>query len=878
MFLRQTALACRKIHFHLLLIVVFSLSAFLFGATKPGFAVADIKQVLFLPSYNYDYPAIRLFEQGMRAGFAEQQDIKVAFSFENLRLADHPNNERYYAQMAAALKMKYQDRKPDLIIAHYKQAATFLGRFGHEIFGDKVPVVLAGIESEDYRNFRFPANFTGVATTYNIRRNLDLILQLHPKTKTVYVVAGLSSNVVNDAIKETANYKDRLKIVIWNTLPFDRILEEAARLPKDAAIIYTAMQVDVSGKRYIPAAAARELAVRANAPVYGMLDTYAETGILGGFLLSNKGLGLRAAQIGADILRATATPDAKMRNEAIGSYEFDWRQLKRWQVPESALPPGSIVNYKQLSIWEQYQWEISGGIALIALQVFLIAGLLISRSRRKMAEYVLLKAQKELQASEEKYRLALEQSSDAIVIVDPVTKTALYTNQRWRNMMGYAEDEAKRLTSYDVVAHNKGWINDSYQALLQGNGQSTQFIKYIRKDGRIIEVEKSCSVIDYAGAKALLFASRDVTRERKLQELLTKDLLLAAEVQTSLLPTGFTDTLLSVETIYAPYHLVSGDFFDYIWNPEHTKFSGFVLDVSGHGVTSSLQGIAVSAYFRDTLQSPMHLAAKLQWINRQVLKYFTEDTFAAAICFEFDFRSNILSVAMAGVYGFLSHSAALPTVVKRAGSLIGISETPEYTEWSVPIQPGDAFYFMSDGIFEQIDEQRDLPLHDFSRALAALRTLTEKPDKKDDCCAVCVRVSGQPSFPLRLDFFRPGEYSRIRSRLHELLKQTAGIHAGRIDVAVGEALNNAARESMDVKVKFNLIGKFVVIRVRDGGAGFNGNARVAAFLNADPEQGFDADLYAEGGRGIKIMASWMDRVVYNRQGNEVLLVKNIAAL
>lgn len=99
----------------------------------------------------------------------------------------------------------------------------------------------------------------------------------------------------------------------------------------------------------------------------------------------------------------------------------------------------------------------------------------------------------------------------------------------------------------------------------------------------------------------------------------------------------------------------------------------------------------------------------------------------------------------------------MPPVIKRAGSLIGISDSPEYTEWSVPIQPGEAFYFMSDGIFEQIDEQNDLPLNDFSRALAAPR-LTEKPDRKDDCSAVCIRINGQPSH-LHLDFFRPGEYN-----------------------------------------------------------------------------------------------------------------------
>lgn len=38
----------------------------------------------------------------------------------------------------------------------------------------------------------------------------------------------------------------------------------------------------------------------------------------------------------------------------------------------------------------------------------------------------------------------------------------------------------------------------------------------------------------------------------------------------------------------------------------------------------------------------MRLSAKLQWINKQVHSIFTDDTFAASICFEFDFRSHSL--------------------------------------------------------------------------------------------------------------------------------------------------------------------------------------------------------------------------------------------
>ena len=252
-------------------------------------------QILFIPSYNYDYPAIQRFESGMREGFVVQKDLKVVFSIENVQLADHPNDDDYLLHTSEALKLKYEHSKPDLIIAQYKQAAQFLLKYSEKIFGGEVPIIFAGIESEDYRSIKLPTNFTGVASTYNIKRNIDLILQLHPKTKTVYVVAGVSSNVVNDAINEAENYKGTVKTIILNNLPYDRIMQEISGIRGDAAIIYTAMQVDVTGKRFVPASVAKEIALRANVPAYGMLDTYADSGMMGGFLLDNKSLGHRPA-------------------------------------------------------------------------------------------------------------------------------------------------------------------------------------------------------------------------------------------------------------------------------------------------------------------------------------------------------------------------------------------------------------------------------------------------------------------------------------------------------------------------------------------------------------------------------------------------------
>ncbi len=67
----------------------------------------------------------------------------------------------------------------------------------------------------------------------------------------------------------------------------------------------------------------------------------------------------------------------------------------------------------------------------------------------------------------------------------------------------------------------------------------------------------------------------------------------------------------------------------------------------------------------------------------------------------------------------------------------------------------------------------------------------------------------------------------------------------------------------------------LVIRV--GTAGRDSRERTAGKVAdaAATRDVFEERLLAEGGRGIMIMASWMDRVIYNRQGNEVLLVKRL---
>jgi signal transduction histidine kinase/DNA-binding CsgD family transcriptional regulator len=64
---------------------------------------------------------------------------------------------------------------------------------------------------------------------------------------------------------------------------------------------------------------------------------------------------------------------------------FDWRQLRRWGIAESALPPDSQIRFYMPTAWEKYHWQIVTALATIIMLSWLVFALLIERRRRTLA-------------------------------------------------------------------------------------------------------------------------------------------------------------------------------------------------------------------------------------------------------------------------------------------------------------------------------------------------------------------------------------------------------------------------------------------------------------------------------------------------------------
>ncbi|MDU4959625.1 MAG: ATP-binding protein [Sporomusaceae bacterium] len=378
------------------------IGAVLFAAAALAAPGDTPQKVLLIFSYNFDYPGIALARKGFSAAFAEYTHLGLPYSLEEIQLEDS-DDAAYFDRLAAFLQTKYAADKPDLVIAGYKQAATFMQLYGDSVFG-QVPVVFSGIDIEDYGLRQAPANYYGVVATAAVQKNIELMLGNHPSLKKIYIVAGATPaerELLDGALKAGAAYADRVEIAALAQEPYYHMLARLNAIKDSAAILYLSMQLDVDGRLLAPSVVARDISQAAKIPVYGIFDSYGGTGIVGGFFIDRELLGRRTADISLSILAGMPAPGQQVAGEPAGGYWLDWRQLQRWGIDAAALPDASRVAFREFSVWEAYKWQILGGICLLLLQGCLIIILLLNRSMRRKAQDQLL-AERESRARSEK--------------------------------------------------------------------------------------------------------------------------------------------------------------------------------------------------------------------------------------------------------------------------------------------------------------------------------------------------------------------------------------------------------------------------------------------------------------------------------------------
>ena len=130
------------------------------------------------------------------------------------------------------------------------------------------------------------------------------------------------------------------------------------------------------------------------------------------------------------------------------------------------------------------------------------------------------KAEQELQESEERFRSVVERTTDGVFMADFETDTVLESNAALQNMLGYTLEELNGMKVYDFIVEERKSIDQNMQRLKEEKSLFIGERRYRHKDGSLLHVEVSASVVPFKDGEASCCIVRDVTERKALEEQL----------------------------------------------------------------------------------------------------------------------------------------------------------------------------------------------------------------------------------------------------------------------------------------------------------------------------------------------------------------------
>ena len=363
------------------------LLALLAALLLPVADASEPKRVLIVHSFGRDFAPYNIVATTLRTDLTQLMRESVALHEASLDLerGSTPEDERLFLEY---LVRRNLGAPPDLVIAIANPAMLFCLRYRDVLFPGR-PLLVTGLDRRRLETVQLPATDRAVTVTLDFPAIARTILELKPETDTLALVLGRSEleQFWGKAIeRELAPLGDRLRVLPAGDLSLDQMRQRVAALPPRSAVFYYMFAVGKNGALHEDERALPAIRESSNAPVYGIFTDQLGRGIVGGPLVDSRNMGAVTAKLAARMLKGEATGDKVEVPIPVPAPSFDWRELQRWDIPESRLPPGAVVRFRPLSLWEEHRILIILGTAVFLFQAGLITALLFQRSRRRHAE------------------------------------------------------------------------------------------------------------------------------------------------------------------------------------------------------------------------------------------------------------------------------------------------------------------------------------------------------------------------------------------------------------------------------------------------------------------------------------------------------------
>jgi signal transduction histidine kinase len=354
-------------------------------------AQEESKGILILNSYHKGLYWSDGEMQGIEAALPKNVNVSVEY-MDTKRLAD----DEYLNLLYETYKLKYQHTEFDCLISLDNNAFNFMLKYRDSLFPGP-PLVFGGVNHFQDAMIAGHDLVTGVAETIDYEGTIEFALKLHPHTKQVLVLTDhTTTGQTNRQYLEKLAREDRFPVELvfldkGDGLDLPELLTIVSNVPSDSIVYYSDFFRDKHGnlinhEEFLPI-----LSSASTAPIYNTGDFYLGHGTVGGKLVSGFYEGDAVGQMVARILKGEPVSEIPVQREGISKYMFDYEQLKRWDIPLSALPEDSIIfnappTSVSTSFYEQYKEIIWGTGFFIVGQMIAIVALWISIIRRERAQ------------------------------------------------------------------------------------------------------------------------------------------------------------------------------------------------------------------------------------------------------------------------------------------------------------------------------------------------------------------------------------------------------------------------------------------------------------------------------------------------------------
>lgn len=433
--------------------------------------------------------------------------------------------------MKRTLADRYANTRVDMIVVSDEPALSFALKYKADYFSD-APVVFSGVFPEFAQTVSAGRNdVTGVYERPDPAKTIALASSLQPGLQHIYLIHD-NSDTGRAFEQQTrssigAAFPDAT-VESLSKLRFAELLDRLGALPEHSAVLHLTYAKDVAGLIRPAERFVQDFAAASNAPLYALYRHYLFTGAVGGYVVDGAAQGQCAAQLALRILRGTSPGELSPVEEPTLRPVVNYDAARRWKLDTRLNDPNLEVVGKPFSFVETYLDLVLAVVAVIVILLILIGLLLINITRRRRVQRELVagianleRSRRELQHSEERYRLVARTSRDILWEWDLDTGERRHSG-RVEEVLGFRANHFSDLDLWLAQVHpeDRDRVRVGLRAHLgRKNGEYKQEYRVRKADGSWVWLLANGQVLldENGTARQMVGSYTDITAEKEHQ-------------------------------------------------------------------------------------------------------------------------------------------------------------------------------------------------------------------------------------------------------------------------------------------------------------------------------------------------------------------------